>query len=37
MRWMVLMQTWLSPATNEEVRRCTLYSSTNLRLSSLGT
>ena len=24
MRWMVLMQTWLSLATNEDLRRCTL-------------
>ena len=29
MRWMVLMHTWLSPATYDEVSRCTLYSSTN--------
>ena len=36
-RWMVLMQTWLSFATNEDFSRWTLYSSVNFRLSSDGT
>jgi hypothetical protein len=36
-RWMVLMHTWLSLATNEDLSRCTVYSSVNLRVSSIGT